>query len=171
MVIHSRYRTCPYCLEELDGSWAHYVDHKKSAHGDGKVCEICNQSFSQSEDLKTHQDEVHLGAQYKCKFCPAEMRYKTIKNHMEKIHNPNMVYERKPWIRKNPRRKRVNPTEHNQMMARIARSAQMTQSLGDYAKFNKHINIYEGNITADPEHKEKAEKAYFCGLNASFRSS
>ena len=180
MVIHSRYRSCPYCLEELDGSWAQYADHKKKVHGDGKICEICNETFEEPEDLRKHQDEIHLGAQYKCKFCPAEMRYKTIKNHMEKIHNPNTVYDRKPWIRKNPRRKRVNPTEHNQMMARIARSAQVTQSLGEYAKFNKHINIHEGEYTAktvttasiEVEHvaddsqsiPPKDEKSFFCGL-------
>ena len=48
------------------------------------------------------------------------------------------------------------------MMARIARSAQVTQSLEQYAKFNKHINIIQGQIrkeqTSDTPNDTKESK-------------
>ena len=68
------------------GSWDAYKEHKEKYHGNGKLCEVCNSLFDSSEEVKKHQDDKHSGAQYKCKHCSVEIKYKAVKLHMEKIH-------------------------------------------------------------------------------------
>ena len=68
------------------GSWDAFKEHKEKYHGNGKLCEVCNSVFNSVDEVKKHQDEKHSGAQYKCKHCLVEIKYKAVKQHMEKIH-------------------------------------------------------------------------------------
>ena len=95
MLSHTRWKTCSICFMSLGvdgstGSWDAYKDHKERYHGNGKLCEVCHTLFDEIEDVKKHQDEQHSGAQYKCKHCPAELKYKAVKQHMEKVHKVDL---------------------------------------------------------------------------------
>ena len=91
MLSHTRWKTCSICFmslggDGLTGSWDAYKEQKEKYHGNGKLCEVCNLLFDSAEEVKKHQNEKHSGAQYKCKHCSMEIKYKAVKLHMEKIH-------------------------------------------------------------------------------------
>ena len=166
-VKHTRYLSCNICFEPLDGSIRSYTLHKQASHGDGKLCEVCNEAFDTKQDVKTHQDEEHLGAQYKCKLCPAEIKYATIKSHMEKVHNPEKPFERRPWVRQH-RRKRISSstTERKQIIKNLSLMSHAhlhgSMSLKEYFTRYKHIVIYQDNSSTSGLNQD--ENDFCCGI-------
>ena len=166
-VKHTRYLSCNICSETLDGSIRSYALHKKEVHGDGRLCEICDQFFDTKEDVKEHQDDVHLGAQYKCKLCPAEIKYATIKSHMEKVHNPEKPFERRPWVRQHRRKKCPSTPERKQIIKNLSRMSHAhlhgSMSLQEYLTYYKHIAIYQHTNVAKSQNNSD-ENNFSCGL-------
>ncbi|XP_072265760.1 GDNF-inducible zinc finger protein 1 [Pyxicephalus adspersus] len=86
----SKYVECPICRENFEDEKM-YLKHAKQSHGTPEEtfqCDICNQSFANKCNLKSHQRHVHSNErQFPCELCGKKFkRKKDIKRHVLQVH-------------------------------------------------------------------------------------
>ena len=55
--------------------WNYSPERKKRRMGSSHICEICDSRFKSRVDLKVHQEFKHVGNQWKCNTCSAELPF------------------------------------------------------------------------------------------------